>query len=224
MTEPLRMPDRQTAPPARDMRWIAGGTFRMGSENFYPEERPVHPVSVDGFWIDEHTVTVAEFRRFVKATGYVTLAEQPLDAAQYPDADPELLVSGGLVFRKASRPVDLSDYRNWWAYVAGASWRHPEGPRLGRHPGGDGRRRERAPPRSCRSRLHHEPARLARRRPWPTRTASPDAGGCRPVPRVAWAKRSYRWCDLAHVGPPSYGVLALKVLHKRRRLIRFRAS
>ena len=100
MTEPLRMSDRppvagspirgldtgpRTAPPARDMRWIPGGTFRMGSNDFYPEERPVHDVSVDGFWIDEHTVTVAEFRRFVKATGYVTLAERPLDAAALLD-------------------------------------------------------------------------------------------------------------------------------------------
>src|SRR5512132_3625506 len=116
------------ASPPKDMRWVPGGTFLMGSEDFYPEERPVHDVGVDGFWIDEHTVTVAEFRRFVKATGYVTLAERPLDPAQYPDADPELLVPGALVFRKASAPIDLSDYRNWWEYVPGASWRHPEGP------------------------------------------------------------------------------------------------
>ena len=100
----------------------------MGSEDFYPEERPVHDVHVDGFWIDEHPVTVAEFRRFVKSTGYVTLAERPLDASQYPEADPELLVPGALVFRRTSSPVDLSDYRNWWEYVPGAWWRHPEGP------------------------------------------------------------------------------------------------
>jgi sulfatase modifying factor 1 len=116
------------AAPAKDMRWIAGGTFRMGSEDFYPEERPVHDVGLDGFWIDEHPVTVAEFRRFVKATGYVTLAERPLDPAEYPDADPDLLTPGALVFRKAAAPVDLSDYRNWWEYVPGAWWRQPEGP------------------------------------------------------------------------------------------------
>jgi sulfatase modifying factor 1 len=110
------------------MRWIEPGTFLMGSDDFYPEERPVHTVRVDGFWIDEHPVTVAEFRRFVKDTGYVTLAERPLDLEVYPDADPVLLVPGALVFRKASRPVDLRDYRNWWAYVPGASWAHPEGP------------------------------------------------------------------------------------------------
>jgi len=110
------------------MVWIPGGTFLMGSEDFYPEERPVHRVAVDGFWMDDHPVTVAEFRRFAKATGYCTVAEQPLDLADYPDADPTLLVPGSLVFRKSSGPVDLGDYRNWWGWVPGASWTHPEGP------------------------------------------------------------------------------------------------
>jgi formylglycine-generating enzyme required for sulfatase activity len=73
-------------------------------------------------------VTVAEFRRFVKATGYVTWADKPPDPADYPDADPELLVPGSLVFRKAPGPVDLRDYRNWWEWTPGADWRHPEGP------------------------------------------------------------------------------------------------
>jgi formylglycine-generating enzyme len=114
--------------PTKGMRWVDAGTFRMGSDDFYPEERPARPVTVDGFWIDEHPVTVAEFRRFVKATDYVTLAERPLDPTQYPDADPDLLVPGALVFRKAAAPVDLRDYRNWWEYVPGAQWRHPEGP------------------------------------------------------------------------------------------------
>src|SRR6476646_5075799 len=88
-----------TDPAIRDMVWIPGGMFRMGSEQHYPEERPVHDVAVDGFWIDEHQVTVAEFRRFVKATGHVTVAERALDAADYPEADRELLVPGSLVFR-----------------------------------------------------------------------------------------------------------------------------
>jgi formylglycine-generating enzyme required for sulfatase activity len=110
------------------MAWIPGGTFRMGSNDFYPEEAPAHDVSVDGFWMDEHQVTVAEFRRFVKATGHVTLAERPPDAADYPDADPDLLVPGSLVFRRTRGPVNLDDYRNWWHWVPGASWRHPEGP------------------------------------------------------------------------------------------------
>ncbi len=115
-------------PPARDMRWIPGGTFRMGSEDFYPEERPVHEVTVDGFWMDEHQVTVNEFRRFVKASGHVTVAERPLNPRDYPDADPDLLLPGALVFHPTRGPVDLDDYRNWWSYVPGASWLHPEGP------------------------------------------------------------------------------------------------
>ena len=81
------------------MQWIPGGTFRMGSDDHYPEERPVHEVTVDGFWMDDHQVTVREFRRFLKETGHVTVAERPLEPADYPDADPELLVPGSLVFQ-----------------------------------------------------------------------------------------------------------------------------
>jgi formylglycine-generating enzyme required for sulfatase activity len=110
------------------MRWVPSGEFRMGSEDFYPEERPVRTVALDGFWIDEHPVTVTEFRRFVKATGYVTVAERPLDADALPDADPGLLVPGSLVFHPTRGPVDLDDYTNWWRYTPGAQWRHPEGP------------------------------------------------------------------------------------------------
>ncbi|MCP2309323.1 formylglycine-generating enzyme family protein [Kitasatospora paracochleata] len=118
---------RPSAAPARGVVWIPGGSFLMGSEDFYPEERPVHPVSVDGFWMDEHPVTVAAFRRFVKATGYVTVAERPLDPADYPGADPAGLVPGALVFHGTRGPVDLDDWRRWWSYVPGASWRHPQG-------------------------------------------------------------------------------------------------
>lgn len=100
----------------------------MGSEDFYPEEAPVHTVGLDGFWIDEHPITVAEFRRFVKATGYVTNAERSPDPNDYPDADPELLVPGSLVFQGTAGPVDLRDARNWWAWTPGAFWRRPEGP------------------------------------------------------------------------------------------------
>src|SRR5262245_10633257 len=107
---------------------IPGGTFRMGSDRFYPEERPVREASVDGFWIDRHPVTVAEFRRFVKATGHVTWAELPPEQEDYPDADPEQLVPGSLVFRKTAGPVDLRDFGNWWSWTPGAEWRHPEGP------------------------------------------------------------------------------------------------
>ena len=107
---------------------MAGGDFLMGSDDFYPEERPAHRVTVDGFWMDEHPVTVAEFRRFVKATGHVTWAELAPDPADYPDAAPELLVPGSLVFQKTSGPVALDDVHNWWAWTPGAQWRHPEGP------------------------------------------------------------------------------------------------
>jgi len=114
--------------PAKDMVWIPGGTFLMGSEDFYAEERPIHSVTVDGFWIDQHPVTVAEFRRFVRATGYVTVAERPLAAEEYPGADPALLVPGSLVFHRTRGPVDLTDMQQWWSYVPGACWRQPEGP------------------------------------------------------------------------------------------------
>jgi formylglycine-generating enzyme required for sulfatase activity len=121
------------------MVWIAGGTFLMGSNDFYPEERPVHRVAVDGFWIDEYPVTNAEFRRFVKATGHVTVAERPPNPCDYPDADSALLVPGSLVFHQPLHRVGLHDYRAWWAYVPGACWKHPEGPgstldRRDRHP------------------------------------------------------------------------------------------
>jgi formylglycine-generating enzyme required for sulfatase activity len=110
------------------MVWVPGGEFLMGSDQFYPEERPVHRVTVDGFWMDEHPVTVAEFRRFVKATGHVTWAERAPDPDDYPGADPELLVPGSLVFQRAPGPVDLADFRNWWAWTPGAQWQRPEGP------------------------------------------------------------------------------------------------
>jgi formylglycine-generating enzyme len=109
------------------MRWIPSGAFLMGSEDFYPEERPVHRVAVDGFWIDERPVTAGEFRRFARDTGYVSFCERPLDPADYPDADPEVLVPGSLVFRRTAGPVDLGDFRNWWEYVPGAYWKRPEG-------------------------------------------------------------------------------------------------
>jgi formylglycine-generating enzyme required for sulfatase activity len=119
------------AMPGRErdgMTFVPGGRFRMGSEDFYPEEQPVRDVDVDGFWMDEHPVTVAAFRRFIKATGYVTKAEQPLDPADYPEADPALLVPGSLVFHPTRGPVSLDDYSAWWHYVPGARWDRPEGP------------------------------------------------------------------------------------------------
>jgi formylglycine-generating enzyme required for sulfatase activity len=114
--------------PPCGMSWVPGGTFLMGSEAFYPEEAPAHVVAVSSFYMDTTAVTNAQYRRFVSATGYVTVAERPLDPALYPDADPELAVPGALVFHKPPRPVSLGDFHNWWRYVPGACWRAPEGP------------------------------------------------------------------------------------------------
>jgi sulfatase modifying factor 1 len=112
----------------KGMTWIPGGTFEMGAEHFYPEERPVRRMSVDGFWIDRAPVTVAQFRRFVAETGYLSFAERPLDASRYPDVDPAALMPGSLVFHKTPGPVDLGDVRSWWRYVPEACWHRPEGP------------------------------------------------------------------------------------------------
>jgi formylglycine-generating enzyme len=119
-----------TAPRRGPMIWVPGGDFLMGSDTHYREERPARRESVSGFWMDPHPVTNAQFRQFASATGYVTLSERQPDRAQYPDADPSLLVPGSLVFRKPDRSVDLRDYRAWWEYVPGADWRHPEGPAI----------------------------------------------------------------------------------------------
>jgi len=107
---------------------IPAGRFRMGSTAFYPEEGPVREVEMAGFAIDRGPVTVARFARFVEETGYLTLAERLLDAADYPDADPSLMRPGSIVFHPTPGPVPLSDPQRWWAYVPGASWRHPSGP------------------------------------------------------------------------------------------------
>ena len=106
---------------------LPGGGFRMGCEHFYPEERPVRDVQVGPFSIDRHPVTVRQFRRFVKATNYVTLAERSPRSEDYPGADPALLVPGSAVFRKTRGPVALDDVSAWWAYVPGARWDRPEG-------------------------------------------------------------------------------------------------
>lgn len=110
------------------MAWVPAGAYRMGSDRHYPEEAPAHPVEVDGFWMDVSPVTNAQFREFVAATGYVTLCEIPPSAADYPDADPALLVAASAVFVPPRRPVELRDAYQWWQLVAGADWRHPQGP------------------------------------------------------------------------------------------------
>jgi sulfatase modifying factor 1 len=110
------------------MRRIPGGSFVMGSDHHYIEERPAHLVNVSPFWMDRTTVTNAEFARFIDATGYVTVAERPLDPVLYPGAKPAMLQPGSLVFAGTEGPVDTRDYRNWWVWVPGACWCHPEGP------------------------------------------------------------------------------------------------
>ena len=131
MTEQAR-PDSPEAPPgpppSEDAVWIPGGTYLMGSDAHYPEEKPAHKVSVAGFWMNRHTVTNREFARFTQATGYVTSAEKPADPAQYPGAKPELLAPSSVVFRRTPGPVDLRNPYLWWIYVQGADWRHPQGP------------------------------------------------------------------------------------------------
>src|SRR5262245_37758785 len=93
------------SPPEDGMVWIPGGTFRMGSDRHYSEEAPAHKVKVAGFWMSRYTVTNLDFSRFVDDTGYVTVAERPANAADYPGALPELLVPASVVFKKASGPV-----------------------------------------------------------------------------------------------------------------------
>src|SRR4029077_12794796 len=114
-------------PPFPNMVWIPGGTFRMGSDEHYPEERPVHRVSVDGFWIDRHPVTNKRFRRFVEATKHTTFAEIPPHPKDYPGALPDMLYAGSLVFVKPPHRVDLRDCGQWWNFIRGADWRHPRG-------------------------------------------------------------------------------------------------
>jgi formylglycine-generating enzyme required for sulfatase activity len=101
---------------------IPGGTFRMGSDKHYPEEAPVHRVTVDGFWIDRTPVSNREFRRFVNATGYLTFAEIPPDPKDYPGALPHMLKAGSLVFSPPNHPVDTRDWSQWWTFKFGADW------------------------------------------------------------------------------------------------------
>jgi sulfatase modifying factor 1 len=108
---------------------IPAGTFRMGSDRHYPEEAPVHRVSVNAFLIDRTPVTNRQFKAFVKATGHITFAEIPPDPKSYPDALPHMLYPGSLVFAPPSRPVDLRNWGEWWTFQKGADWRHPHGPK-----------------------------------------------------------------------------------------------
>ncbi len=116
-------------PGAHDMALISGGVFRMGSDRHYPEEAPVHRVAVGSFWIDQTPVTNRQFRQFVEATGYRTVAETAPDPRDYPGALPHMLKPGSLVFTPPRHPVDLRDWSQWWTFEFGASWRRPNGRR-----------------------------------------------------------------------------------------------
>jgi len=117
-------------PPAapEGMVFIPGGTYKMGSENGPPDEAPVHEVTVKPFFMDKTEVTNEQWTAFAKATGYVTIAERPPSADDFPGAPPENLVAGAVVFSPPGPPVPLNDHLQWWSYVKRANWRHPEGP------------------------------------------------------------------------------------------------
>lgn len=107
---------------------IPAQTAIVGSDDHYPEEAPAHEVTVEGFWIQVHQVTNRQFAEFVDATGYVTVAERPVDPADFPDAPAENLQPGSMVFHRTPGPVDLRHLNQWWTWTPGASWRHPVGP------------------------------------------------------------------------------------------------
>lgn len=128
----------ETRPGPEGMRWIPGGEFLMGSDHRLARsnERPAHKVRVHGFWMDRTAVTNAQFARFIETSGYLTTAERQPDwetlKVQVPPGTPrppdDELVPGALVFVGTERPVNLDDYSQWWRYVPGANWRHPQGP------------------------------------------------------------------------------------------------
>jgi formylglycine-generating enzyme len=107
---------------------IPAATFTMGSDRHYPDEAPARVVAVDRFRLARTQVTNAQFAAFADATGYATVAERPLDPAEFPGAPPENLQPGSMVFRRTAGPVDLRHLSQWWAWTPGASWRHPDGP------------------------------------------------------------------------------------------------
>ena len=123
------MDEAPSRAPYPDMVWFPGGTFRMGSDDHYTEEAPVHRVTLDGSWMDRTTVTNRDFQTFVDATGYVTVAERSPNPEDHPGAPAENLVAGSLVFRKTPGPVDLRHLSQWWVWTPGASWRRPGGSR-----------------------------------------------------------------------------------------------
>ena len=110
------------------MVYIPAGTFSMGSNDpAFPDAQPVHQVSVNGFWMDEHEVTNAEYEEFVQAARYVTVAERKLDPKDFPNVPAEDLVPGSGVFAPPDHQVSLDNPLQWWKYMPGASWKHPLG-------------------------------------------------------------------------------------------------
>jgi formylglycine-generating enzyme required for sulfatase activity len=127
--EARAVPQHGRPPAARttEMAWIAAGRFSMGSNDHYQEEAPAHLVEVDGYFIDRYPVTNRDFAAFVEATGHVTFAELAPDPAGYPGATPEILHAGSLVFTRPHHRVDTRDRSQWWRFVKGADWHHPQG-------------------------------------------------------------------------------------------------
>ncbi|HEY3588253.1 MAG TPA: SUMF1/EgtB/PvdO family nonheme iron enzyme, partial [Myxococcaceae bacterium] len=131
---PAPSPTATSKPPSavvapQGMVWVPGGEFDQGSdEEMFQDARPIHHVSVDGFWMDTTEVTNAEFKRFTDETKYVTVAERVPRAEDYPGALPDMLVPGSVAFSPPKKAVPLNNHYQWWNYVKGASWRHPEGP------------------------------------------------------------------------------------------------
>ncbi len=169
------------------MVWVPEGSFVMGSDHHYPEEAPAHRTAVPGFWIDRTPVTNAEFQRFVKASGYRTQAELPVDPAAYPGAPADRLLPASIVFSPPSHPVPLNDIQRWWQYVPGADWRHPEGP------GSSIRGRERHPV------VHVTHADAAAYALWAGKALPSE----REWERAAWGGREgceFAWGDTLHPG------------------------
>ncbi|MDM0022450.1 formylglycine-generating enzyme family protein [Variovorax saccharolyticus] len=125
VSRPIEAP---SAAPHPGMLWIPGGTFRMGSDHHYPEEKPAHRVKVDGFWMDATPITNAQFRAFVEATGHTTFCEIPPNPKDYPGALPEMLKAASSVFVPPPGRVSLHDHFRWWGFVPNANWRQPQGP------------------------------------------------------------------------------------------------
>jgi formylglycine-generating enzyme len=126
--EPLQCPDTSVPSPHPGMVWVPPGAFVLG-DTVYKEELPLTRTTVGGFWMDRTEVTNAQFAQFVQATGYVTVAERPVDPLTHPGLPPELQQPGAVVFINPTELAQGGDIRQWWQYVAGANWRHPGGPK-----------------------------------------------------------------------------------------------